>query len=157
MNPGKDWQGQNIPRVHTTDDGTTVSVLPVLEFLLQYDQDTLAELLPNPETNGWGEALNQAYGWMCQPDRIVYFTPDLKRYGCLPAWFPEEDSQGQKLTPQGQVDRFLYFLDYLYGHLPDDHRQASTHLVVESIIRMEDNMMKYIDVEEDDEMEWEKA
>jgi len=149
-----DWNGQNIPRIHKGYDGTTFSILPVLECFLGYDEDTITDLLRSADSYGWDDSFVNAMAWANNAYQVMYFVPDFSRYGCLPMWFPKEDSQGRLLTNQGQVDRFLYLLDYAYGGLPDDHIQVNARGLVEAILNLHDNLGEYVSVEEGDGMEW---
>lgn len=151
----KDWNGQNIPCAHTEWNGSQFYMLPVLEFLLEYDEDTVDNLLPSERSYGWDDELMNALAWANNIDKIVYIEPNFSRFGCLPSWFPTTDRDDRPLTPQGQVDRFLYLLDLAYGGFLGDHRQADHRLVVEAIIELNENMGEYVDIEEGDGMEWE--
>lgn len=157
MNDDNNWRGQNIPRVHQEPGGSTFAILPLLECFLEYDEDTIDELLPSAESYGWGDEFANSYAWANNSDKVIYFTPDFTRYGCLPDWFPTTDRQERQLTEQGQVDRFLYLLDYAYGGLLDDHSAMPPHLIAQAIIELNENMGDYVDLEEEDEMEWELA
>jgi hypothetical protein len=138
-------KGQNIPIVHTYEDGSGVKILPVLMFLLEYDEDTIGDLLPYK--NPWEWAQNYY--------KVVYLEPDFDRYGCIPSWFPTTDQEGRPLTPQGQVDRFLYLLDLAYGGFIGDHRSAPHKEVAEAMWELCFNMGEYLGIEADDDMEWE--
>jgi hypothetical protein len=148
-----DWHGQNIPSVHKERDGTTFSILPVMERFLKYDEDTITDLLPSANSYGWGENLVNAMAWANNAYKQIYFIPDFSRYGCLPRWFPTTDMDDHPLTEQGQVDRFLYLLDLAYGGLPDDHRDASDRYVAEALIELAENIGEYVSEEEEQDLE----
>lgn len=154
MNP-PDWKGQNIPVLHKEFDGSTFAILPVLEFFLEYDEDTIGNLLPPSESYGWDSDLMNSFAWAQNYYRVVEIIPDFSRFGSLPAWFPKTNVQGRDLSLQGQVDRFLYLLDVVYGGLPDDHREAEHRSVVAAILELNSNIGAYIDVEKGDGFEWE--
>lgn len=151
----KDWNGQNIPCIHKGWNDSTFSMLPVLEFLLESNEDTVYDLLPSENSYGWDDDLMNALAWANNAYKIVYIEPDFSRFGCLPSWFPTTDRDGRPLTPQGQVDRFLYLLDLAYGGFLGDQRQANPRLVVEAIIELLENMGEYVSMEKVDGMEWE--
>jgi len=157
MNDHKNWKGQNIPRVHKEWDGSTFAILPVLEFLLEHDEDSLTDLLPSEDSYGWEDDLANTWAWANNAYKEVYLIPDFSRFGCLPNWFPNKDMNDQPLTPQAQVDRFLYLLDYAYGGLPDDHSEVNPRVFAEAIQELIDDMGHYTSIEEEDGMEWEKA
>ena len=150
-----DWNGQNIPVAHTSWDGSKFHILPVLEFLLEYDKDTVDDLLPSERSYGWDDDVMNALAWEQNTYKVVFFTPDFSRYGCLPSWFPKNDTQDRSLSPQGQVDRFLYLLDLTYGGFLGDHHDADPREVVDAILELFENMGEYTDIEEEDKMEWE--
>jgi hypothetical protein len=131
-----DWNGQNIPKVHTEWDGSTFSILPVLEFLLQYHEDTIYDLLPADHTFGWNDESMNAYAWAQNAYKVTYIIPDFTRYGCLPSWFPTTDKDDRPLSPQGQVDRFLFLLDLVYGGLPDDHQEANPEGIATALLEL---------------------
>ena len=110
--------------MHRWSDGSSFSILPVLEFLLSFDEDAIEDLLPDEDSYGWGDSLTNSMAWAANAYKVNDIIPDFSRYGCLPYWFPTADGQGRLLTPQGLVDRFLSMLDIAYGGMPDDHRQA---------------------------------
>ena len=89
--------------------------------------------------------------------KVTYFIPDFERFGCLPSWFPTTDRQDRELTDQGQVDRFLYLVDLAYGGLPDDHKEVDAKYLAQAIIELDENLVDYASIEEDDEMEWQLA
>lgn len=151
-----DWNGQNKPVIYK-EGGSFFSILPVLEFLLDYDEDTITDLLDSAESYGWDDGLTNAFAWAGNAYRAADFIPDFSRHGCLPAWFPEKDREGHLLTGQGQADRFLYLLDKAYGGLPDDHRQARPHAIAQAIMDLKDDFGTYVDSEEQDQAEWELA
>lgn len=151
----RDWNGQNIPCIHTEWDGSTFAILPVLEFLLEYNEETIVDLLPSVDSYGWGDHLADAFAWANNAYKVVYIVPDFSRYGCLPSWFPTTDKEGRALSPQGQVDRFLYLLDLAYGGFLGDHRAADPKLVVEAILELWENLGEYVDIEAGDGKEWE--
>lgn len=150
-----DWNGQNIPVAHTEWDGSKFYILPVLEFLLKYDEDTVFDLLPSEDTYGCDEYWMNVFAWANNAYEVVYFEPDFSRYGCLPSWFPNTDIHDRPLSPQGQVDRFLYLLDLAYGGFLGDHRKADPKAVVNAIVELCTNMGEYTDIEDGDGMEWE--
>jgi hypothetical protein len=150
-----DWNGQNIPKVHKEYDGSTFAILPIMEYFLGYNEGTITDLLPTEDSYGWNDDITNAFAWANNAYRVVYFVPDFSRYGCLPAWFPKTDRLNRPLTDQGQVNRFLYLLDLVYGGLPEDHTQVNIHSLVEAILELHDNLGEYVDIEEGDGMEWE--
>lgn len=150
-----DWHGQNIPVVHHEWDGSSFSILPVLEFLLSYDEDTIEDLLPDEDSYGWGDSLANSFAWAANAYKVNEIIPDFSRYGCLPYWFPTTDGQGRQLTPQGQVDRFLYMLNIAYGGFLGDHRQANPVAVAEAILEVKEDFIYYLDCESGDGLEWE--
>lgn len=152
---GNNWNGQNIPIVHNKGRRDEFTILPVLEFLLEYNEDTVYDLLPSADSYGWGEDLMNSMAWANEAYKIVYFTPDFDRYGCLPNWFPTTDRNDRPLSKQGQEDRFLYLLDQSYGGLPDDHKNANPRYVVEAILQLIEYMIDYISEEESVGLEWE--
>jgi hypothetical protein len=123
MKDDHDWHGQNYPHPYTTREGFSYYPLPVLAQLLDYNEDTVDQILPSPESFGWNDNLMNTLAWAHHSDRVLAITLDDERYGLLPQWFPTTDANGKTLTPQAQVDRFLYLLDWFYGGLPDDHSQ----------------------------------
>lgn len=149
-----DWNGQNTPNVHKEYDGSAFAILPVMECFLDYDEDTITDLLPSAGSYGWNDGITNALAWANNAYRVVYFIPDFSRYGCLPEWFPKTDRLDRPLTDQGQVNRFLYLLDYAYGGLPDDHTQVNVRSLVEAILELHDNLGEYVSIEEGDGMEW---
>ena len=152
--PGKDWQGQNIPSVHYPGTRNQFFILPVLEFLLAYDEDSVGSLLPAQASYGWDDSLLNAAAWANNYYKVTWFIPDFSRFGCLPDWFPTTDRQGRELSPQGQVERFLYLLDLAYGGLPADHQAANPSAVAAAIMELHEDMGEYEGVEEDDGLEW---
>jgi hypothetical protein len=150
-----DWNGQNIPLIHTESGGNTFAILPVLEFFLEYDEDTIYDLLPSERSYGWDDGLMNTFAWSNNAYEAVYIMPDLSRFGCLPSWFPTTDKDGRHLSPQSQVDRFLYLLELAYGGFLDDHRQADPKAVAGAILELWGNMGEYVDIEAGDGMEWE--
>jgi hypothetical protein len=152
-----DWHGQNIPLVHKEWDGSSFAMLPVLEFLLKYDEETIGDLLPHAKSYGWNDGFMDTLAWAQNYDKVTYLEPDFTRYGCLPRWFPKTDIDGRALTSQGQVNRFLYLLDCAYGGLPDDHHEANPHGVALALIELHENNGEYTDIEVGDGMEWEPA
>lgn len=152
-----DWHGQNIPCAHIEWGGSVFYMLPALEFLLKYDEDTIDDLLSPPESYGWKDSFSNLFAWAKNVDRVVDIEPDFQRFGCIPSWFPTNDKDSRRLTPQGQVDRFLYLFDLVYGGLPNDHRQANPRGVAAAILALMDDMGGYASVEEGDGMEWDLA
>lgn len=150
-----DWNGQNIPTVFNKGRRDEFTVLPVLEFLLEYTEDTIYELLPGADSYGWDDDLNNAFAWSQSAYKIIYIIPDLKRYGGIPSWFPTTDRFERPLSKQGQVDRFLYLLDQSYGGFLGDHKDAKPRYVVEAILQLVENMGDYTDCEAADGVEWE--
>jgi hypothetical protein len=73
--------------------------------------------------------------WPFGSDDPLWVTPDMTRYGCLPAWFPAEDQQGNAAPPQAQVDRFLSILSRLIP-LPEDHTQTDLKALVWGLCEM---------------------
>lgn len=149
------WNGQNIPNIHKEIDGATVSILPVLECFLKYDEDIICDLLPSKNSYGWNDSLLNSMAWANNAYRVVDFIPDFSRYGSLPAWFPTTDSQDHRLTEQGQVDRFLFLLDLAYGGLPDNHREVDAPSLAQAVLELKDNFGEFVDIEQGDQMKWE--
>jgi hypothetical protein len=157
MNDGKNWNGQNIPRIRENPPWEPFAILPVLECLLQFNEDTVGDLLPSEDSYGWGDSFMNASAWANNFYRITYIEPEFTRYGCLPRWFPDEDRLDRRLTDQGRVDRFLYLLDQAIGGLLDDHTQIDAQTVAAGILELHDNFADYVSIEEDEGMEWELA
>jgi len=53
----QDWKGQNIPHVIKEFDGSSFSILPVLECFLKYKKDKIDSLLPSADSYGWAMIL----------------------------------------------------------------------------------------------------
>lgn len=157
MSEASRWNGQNIPRVHqgrVPGEGP-FAILPVMEFLLQYDPDTVDDLLAPAESYGWQEELMNELAWANNYHRITYLEPDFESYGWLPRWFPKNDREGRLLSQQGRVDRFLYLLDLAFGGLPDDHNDANARQVAAAILELHDDLGTYVGIEEHEGKEWE--
>ncbi len=125
MITGNNWKSPNIPRLHKEFGGSPFSILPVLECLLEINEDNITDLLPSADFYSWGDNMTNIWAWTNNAYKVVYFTPDLSRYGCIPDWFPNTDQQGRLLTDQKRIDRFLYLLDQAYGGLPDNHKDVN--------------------------------
>lgn len=152
-----DWHGQNIPPPAKPHDGFVFHPLPVLEKLLHYNEDRAAdEFLPSPTSYGWNDNSMNQMAWAHNFDNVLAFELDMRRYGCLPAWFPRTDAKKRPLTPQGQVDRFLYILDSIYGGLPEDHTQVPVNGLAQALLEMYESEGGYWNVQ-DEEMEWQLA
>ena len=148
------WRNLNHP-VLVKIDGYPYRPIPLMAGFLEYDEDTIYDLLESAESYGWGDGLSNAFAWSQSAYKVIYIIPDFGRYGLLPPWFPKVDIQRRKLTPQGQVDRFLYLVNCVYGGLPDDPKDISMPNLAGAIIELHDNWGEYVDVEEGDGMEWE--
>ncbi len=155
MKDSNSWNGQNVPRAHNNAPWESFAILPVLECFLKYDADTIDDLLPSINSYGWDDSLTNALVCANNYHRITYLEPEFTRYGCLPSWFPNEDSRGRRLTDQGRVDRFLYLLDVAFGGLPDDHADVDPRRVAQAILELHDNLGTYVDIEVGDGLQWE--
>jgi len=152
----QDWKGQNIPHVIKEFDGSSFSILPVLECFLKYKKDKIDSLLPSADSYGWGDDFANSFAWAKNAYRVVDFIPDFSRYGCLPSWFPTIDRLNRKLTGQGQVDRFLFMVDLAYGGLLDDHHDVDPRLLAQAIMDLKDDLFwEYVSIEEGENIEWE--
>ena len=60
----------------------------------------------------------------------------------------------RRLTPQGQVDRFLYLPHQVY-RLPADYRKANHQWVATALLTLKDNWEEYVGMEEGEGVEWE--
>jgi len=149
------WNGQNIPVVYNKGKSTEFSILPVLEFLLDYDEDSIYDFLPSPRTYGWNDELMNTMAWANNAYRVMDYMPDFYSYGGVPSWFPYRDQLERPLSPQGRVDRFLYYLDLAYQGLPENHREANPQWVVNAILELVDDMGSYMGEEEADPIDWE--
>lgn len=125
MKHDHDWKGQNHPKSRP-HDGWVYPPLPVFAPLLEIDDiHDFAPFLPGrPRGLDW--------------DKVYALELDLNRYGCVPCWFPQRDAKKQLLTPQGQVDRFLFLLDFFAGGLPDDHTQVNLPTLTDALLQMYD-------------------
>ncbi len=150
------WNGQNIPIVHNKGRRDEFTILPVLEFILDYDDNSIIQLLPDAGSFRLASDFKDAFGWFQGDDRAYFIIPDFNRFGGIPHWFPDTDCNNRPLTKQGQVDRFLYLLDQSFGGgLPDDHKKANPRYVVEAILQLIEYMIDYISEEESAGLEWE--
>jgi len=139
MSESPDWHGQNRPRVYES-----YALLPVMSVFLEYDEDSIYEVLAAPLEMGWDDDFANQYAWSQRAYRVSQIVPDFGRYGGLPYWFTREDGDGHLLTPQGQVDRFLLLLDRVYGGLPDDHTQANPRYLADALLELYDNLGEYL-------------
>jgi hypothetical protein len=150
-----DWSGQNRPIYHPERGGDGYWMIQLMECFLEHDEDTVASLLPEPSSYGWEDEFMDGLAWEMHSYDYAYFVPNFYRFGCLPTWFPEKDREGRKLTPQGQIDRFLYLVDFVYGGLPQDHRQVNPKWLAEAILELYRND-GYAEDEDEDGLEFEQ-
>ncbi|MBN2548705.1 MAG: hypothetical protein JXB15_06090 [Anaerolineales bacterium] len=119
-----------------------------MECFLEYDEDTITDLLPSPRSYGWDSDLMNDMAWAHNAYKVIFFEPDFERYGCIPSWFPTTDSHQRKLSPQGQVDRFIYLVERAYGGFLGDHQDVSPEGLAEAILEIYNNMGEFLDDEE---------
>lgn len=139
-----DWRGQNIPIHHPQPGRPGYWMIPLLECFLAFDEDSITDLLPGPREYGWNDEFLNEMAWVQNSHRTIYFIPDFNRYGCIPTWFGTTDPQGRELSPQGQVDRFLFLVDQTYSGLPQDHRQVNPRALAEGILELFENSAEYL-------------
>jgi len=159
INPHKpDWNGQNIPKEIKEFNGSSFFIIPMMEIFLEYDENTIVQLAPKPLWSiNWGPPPSQMDNDFYLLDHILDVVPDFFRYGCIQATFPTTDLKKRKLTEQGQVDRFLFLVDMVYGGLPKNHREVNHRGLVEALIKLATDNYSELEFEESEGVEWELA
>ena len=100
--------------------------------------------------------LSREYHGRPVAENLYIAEPSGDRYGCLPSWFPSKDSQGRKLIPTAQVDRFLCYLGDVIP-LPEDHRKMDPETLVMGLFELFDVYESGGFQDWDEDHEWETA
>lgn len=115
-----DWNDQNKPVADYAEPPNCWLAIPVMARLLDIGADEV-EMLFYENTR--------------DADDLLWVTPDVFRYGCLPVWFPTTNKHGLEITPLAQVNRFLNILNSLI-ELSADHRETKAETLIWGLTRM---------------------
>jgi len=147
------WKNHNKPQ-RVIKDGFSYYPIPLLAPILDLNEDNIDNFLPSPESYGWEDSMTNYFAWANNYDKIIYLELDFDRFGYLPKWFPIVDSEQNPLSPQEQVNRFLFLADQAYTGFPDAEEDIPLSELIKAIIELHDNYYQYVEIEESERFPW---